>query len=100
MSDDPQSLAPGWHPDPEDPTSVRHWDGQAWGSRAPAPAKPVSSWKMIRVVALGVLAAFAVAWFIWGVTGPSESDCALNDLDRQLAAAQGEPLPAKIARCP
>jgi hypothetical protein len=29
----------GWHPDPEDPTQQRYWDGSAWTEhRAPAPA--------------------------------------------------------------
>lgn len=26
-----ESRSPGWHPDPEDPTSLRHWDGKRWG---------------------------------------------------------------------
>lgn len=30
---------PGWHPDPEDPTSLRHWDGKRWGpERRPRPS--------------------------------------------------------------
>ena len=30
---------PGWHPDPEDPASLRHWDGKRWGKdRRPRPS--------------------------------------------------------------
>lgn len=30
---------PGWHPDPDDPSSLRHWDGKRWGSeRRPRPS--------------------------------------------------------------
>ena len=31
---------PGWHPDPEDPSLLRHWDGRRWG----ADRKPRPSW--------------------------------------------------------
>lgn len=31
--------APGWHPDPDDPASLRHWNGKRWGSeRRPRPS--------------------------------------------------------------
>lgn len=40
---------PGWHPDPDDPASLRHWDGRRWGderrprpSWAPPPAVPTT----------------------------------------------------------
>lgn len=30
---------PGWHPDPDDPTSMRHWNGKRWGNeRRPRPS--------------------------------------------------------------
>ena len=30
---------PGWHPDPDDPSWLRHWDGTRWGStRRPRPS--------------------------------------------------------------
>lgn len=30
---------PGWHPDPDDPASLRHWNGKRWGSeRRPKPS--------------------------------------------------------------
>jgi hypothetical protein len=30
---------PGWHPDPQDPASLRHWDGRRWGAeRRPRPS--------------------------------------------------------------
>lgn len=30
---------PGWHPDPEDSSSLRHWDGKRWGKdRRPRPS--------------------------------------------------------------
>jgi hypothetical protein len=36
------SSAPGWHPDPWDPQSVRWWDGQQWtGHTRPGVAPPV-----------------------------------------------------------
>ena len=32
---------PGWHPDPDDPTQQRYWDGTAWTEhRAPAAGAP------------------------------------------------------------
>ncbi|MFL6107958.1 MAG: DUF2510 domain-containing protein [Marmoricola sp.] len=31
----------GWYPDPQDPSQVRYWDGQAW-SETTAPAGPVA----------------------------------------------------------
>lgn len=100
--DEPAFPAPGWYPDPEIEGTIRLWDGNAWTDRAPAPAvvEPVSTWRGIRIVALGVLAAIATAWVIWGLTAPSDVDCSLNDLDRTLAASQGKPVPSKIARCP
>lgn len=33
------TRAPGWHPDPEDPSFLRHWDGARWGGeRRPRPS--------------------------------------------------------------
>lgn len=30
---------PGWHPDPDDPASLRHWNGRRWGNeRRPRPS--------------------------------------------------------------
>ena len=30
---------PGWHPDPDDPSLLRHWDGRRWGrERRPRPS--------------------------------------------------------------
>lgn len=30
---------PGWHPDPDDPASLRHWNGKRWGDeRRPRPS--------------------------------------------------------------
>ncbi len=30
---------PGWHPDPDDPAQLRHWNGKRWGSeRRPRPS--------------------------------------------------------------
>ncbi|HEX2772233.1 MAG TPA: hypothetical protein VHN18_07345, partial [Micromonosporaceae bacterium] len=30
---------PGWHPDPDDPSFLRHWDGKRWGhERRPRPS--------------------------------------------------------------
>lgn len=30
---------PGWHPDPDDPSSLRHWNGKRWGNeRRPRPS--------------------------------------------------------------
>ena len=32
-------AVPGWHPDPDDPAFLRHWDGRRWGrERRPRPS--------------------------------------------------------------
>jgi hypothetical protein len=39
----PPLPPPGWHDDPNDPSSLRYWDGTAWTDhRAPKPAAPPS----------------------------------------------------------
>jgi hypothetical protein len=66
MTDQPPMLPPaGWHDDPNDPSSLRYWDGQAWSEQrapkptpsAPAPvgAAPSSAtgWPAHRIVAAG-----------------------------------------------
>lgn len=47
---------PGWHDDPNDPTSLRYWDGAAWtDQRAPKPAAAAApttnQWPTHRIVA-------------------------------------------------
>lgn len=44
------SPAPGWYPDPSDPTRQIYWDGTAWSR----PAAPDSSNNRSRAVAIGV----------------------------------------------
>jgi hypothetical protein len=39
MNDATNLPPPGWHPDPDDPTSQRYWDGSQWTEhRSPAQA--------------------------------------------------------------
>lgn len=105
MGDKTNSPGPeqGWHPDPEDATSLRYWDGEAWTARAPQPPPPAAApsvWRQGRVIALGILMAVGVLWAVSALTAPSEVDCAMNEVDRSLAQAEGKPLPAKLDRCP
>lgn len=58
------SAAPGWYPDPEDPTRVRYWDGDSW---APAAAPSGgghpgggSRWWVLGVVAIAVVVALVL----------------------------------------
>ena len=47
---------PGWHPDPDDPGSLRHWNGKRWGSeRRPRPswAAPPRSAGLVSTGGLG-----------------------------------------------
>ena len=62
------SGAPGWHPDPKDPTQVRWFDGSFWTEHtAPAPAAPPTAeavrWRRPRTAVLvaGGVAAGVVA---------------------------------------
>ena len=36
----PPTPAPGWYPDPSNPSAQRYWDGAAWGPTAPLAAYP------------------------------------------------------------
>lgn len=90
-------LERGWHDDPEDPTSVRYWDGEAWGNRAPRPTetpKPQSTWKGARIVAFGILIAAATIFAIYQWTAPSEAECATDALLYNLGSG-----PAPSSRC-
>lgn len=69
----------GWYPDTDMPGTVRFWDGKAWTKQvAPAPPKPMSAWKGIRIVAVGVLAAGAVAFTVWRLSQPTDVECAVQ----------------------
>ena len=63
----PPSPPPGWHPDPQDSTSLRYWDGSGWtDNRAPASAaKPERSGDVATpaTAALGALV-MAIAAFL------------------------------------
>jgi hypothetical protein len=67
MTDQPPMLPPaGWHDDPNDPTSLRYWDGAAWSEQrapkaapstpGPLAAAPSSGWPTHRLVAAGAAA--------------------------------------------
>jgi hypothetical protein len=70
MTDQPPMLPPaGWHDDPNDPSSLRYWDGAAWTEqRAPKSAPstpgplraPSSGWPTLRLVAAGAAAGVIV----------------------------------------
>jgi len=36
----PQTPAPGWYPDPANPSIQRYWDGSTWGPTAPVATQP------------------------------------------------------------
>lgn len=70
-----EGRPPGWHPDPEDPASLRHWDGRRWGqerrprprwARAPARSGPVAPrrrpgrWWLVAAGATAVAVAVAL----------------------------------------
>ncbi len=67
--------APGWHPDPKSPTSVRYWDGDEWGAVAPAPPKGVTARTVSFGVAWGLVVVLALVWFIVSNSGPSDVEC-------------------------
>jgi hypothetical protein len=59
----------GWHPDPEDETSLRYWDGTQWtDSRAPRPQAAEDKGAGVLVV-VGYLTAFLlpIVGFILGI---------------------------------
>lgn len=83
-----QAVAPGWYPDPAMPSTQRFWDGAKWTDnvapltpRPPAAAAPVSTWKGIRIVAVGILAAVATIWVVYQASQPSDVDCAFQRLE-------------------
>jgi hypothetical protein len=67
-----QLPPPGWHDDPNDPTSLRYWDGTQWTeNRAPRVAAvsvspgsaAATSWPPLRLAALGGAAAIIIGSF-------------------------------------
>ena len=58
----------GWYIDPNMTKTRRFWDGKKWtDSYAPLEASQgISTWKGIRIVAVGILVAVAAIWFIYG----------------------------------
>lgn len=52
----PGMTEPGWHPDPDDPSRNRWWDGTQWRSQKPQPKSPAS--KPLKIV--GSLALIAI----------------------------------------
>lgn len=112
---------PGWHPDPEDPGSLRHWDGKRWGkerrprpSWAPLPTKaglvPTSPadpgspepprgsrrrWYLAAGAAL-VLGLLVISVPVWLGSGPSLPPQTVTDsaFISQAGAVCGKALPA------
>lgn len=56
-----QPSVPGWHPDPDDPTSVRHWDGHRWGSER----RPRPSWAAVLPAGSGPAPRGRRTWLWW-----------------------------------
>lgn len=70
-----QIAGPGWYSDPEMAGTQRYWDGTEWTDHV-APSGPARTmWGAVRIVALGVIVAFAAIWFVVERTGPSEAEC-------------------------
>jgi hypothetical protein len=67
----PPTSPPGWHDDPNDPTSLRYWDGFQWTEqRAPKPSVQqiqfqLGGWPPLRIA--GMVSAVAV---VVGSFGP------------------------------
>lgn len=65
----PSTPPPGWHDDPQDPTSLRYWDGNQWtDNRAPKPTaeptkKHTGDWSPQRIAAAIGAAAIVVGSF-------------------------------------
>lgn len=79
-----EPMAPGWYPYPPMIGTQRYWDGSDW-SGEPAPLSPqgggIDTWKGIRIVAVGILAAAATIYIVYRWSQPSDLDCSLQRLE-------------------
>lgn len=79
------NTAPGWYPDPNAPERQRYYDGSAWTDQvayALAPQKPDSVRQAV-VIAVGILVAAAVVWFVYGLmTANDDLECATENAER------------------
>ncbi|QSR27093.1 hypothetical protein CFH99_15815 [Nocardioides aromaticivorans] len=77
-------TAPGWYPYPPMIGTQRYWDGAEWLGE-PAPLGPqgggIDTWKGIRIVAVGILAAAATIYVVYRWSQPSDLDCSLQRLE-------------------
>lgn len=85
-----QLPPPGWHDDPNDPTSLRYWDGAQWtDNRAPKSAAAAApsgvsgtSWPPLRLAALGGAAAVIVGSFApWATVSTVFGSISVNGTD-------------------
>ena len=81
----------GWHPDPEDPSQLRYWDGNAWTEhRSPAgpgvpggyASAPQSSGKATTALVLGVVSLVACGIFT-GIPAMILGKQAAREIDAQ-----------------
>jgi hypothetical protein len=87
----PRKLPPpGWHDDPNDPTSLRYWDGTEWtDNRAPkstAASAPSgmsgTSWPPLRLAALGGAAAVIIGSFApWATVSTVFGSISVSGID-------------------
>lgn len=65
------NAPPGWHDDPDDPTSLRYWDGSRWtDQRAPKPKSDETSSQRADWDNERIAAAVGAAGIIVGSLGP------------------------------
>lgn len=92
MSDGVKVLAPGWYDYPGQPGIQRYWTGGeqgAWDQTIPPRSRPEpqrSPSAYVWVIALGILAACAVVFFLYNLSQPSAAEC----LNQATDVALGE----------
>jgi len=65
MTDTRQAPA-GWYTDPDTPTQLRWWDGEAWGPTAPpTPAKPKGKGFAVTSLTLGLISVLTSLFLGW-----------------------------------